>query len=172
MASSLKNLSEYPLDEIPAAGGMTFGIAVTDYHNDITFALLRGCIETLHKHGAEDQNITVYHVPGAFELPLGAQFLVETKEPDAVICLGCVITGETRHDEYICNAVSQGIMQLGLDFNIPIIFGVLTPQTLQQAKDRAGGKYGNKGIEAAVTAIKMVDLKWKNFHYKDLLDLN
>ncbi len=170
MASSLKNLSDYDPSQIPSAEGMSFGIVVTDYHTDITYTLLQACHDTLVKHGAETARIEILHVPGTFELPLGAQFLYENFEPDAVICIGCVITGETKHDEYINSAVSRSIMQLGIDFNVPFVFGVLTPRTHEQALDRAGGKHGNKGIEAAVTAIKMVDLKWKTYHYKDLFD--
>ncbi|OWY23862.1 6,7-dimethyl-8-ribityllumazine synthase [Sphingobacteriales bacterium UPWRP_1] len=155
MASFLKNLSEYNAHEVPSAAAMTFGIVVSDYNSDITFALLEGCVNTLLLHGAEEDNIYLQHVPGSFELPLGARFLYKSKQPDALICLGCVITGETKHDDYINTAVSQAIMQLGLEYNAPFVFGVLTPRTHQQALARAGGKHGNKGVEAAVTAIKM-----------------
>jgi len=100
----------------------------------------------------------VVTVPGTFELTLGAQLMAE-KEVDAVICLGCVIQGETPHFDYICQGVTQGITQLNMNYNIPIVFGVLTTNTLEQAQDRSGGKHGNKGDEAAITAIKMVQLK-------------
>ncbi|MCX6254532.1 MAG: 6,7-dimethyl-8-ribityllumazine synthase, partial [Bacteroidia bacterium] len=123
------------------------------------WSLLEGAIKTLNKHGAIDNNIVIKHVPGTFELTLGAQFLAEYDDLDAVICLGCVIQGETPHFTYICQGVTHGITQLNLDYNIPFIFGVLTTNTYQQAVDRAGGKLGNKGDEAAITAIKMASLQ-------------
>ena len=156
MATSLKNLSMYDAQNVPSAAGMTFGIVVSDYNSDITFALLKGCVEALLLHGAEKEDVLLQHVPGSFELPLGAQLLYESHEIDGVICIGCVITGETKHDDYINMAVSQAIMQLGLEYNTPFVFGVLTPRTHKQALERAGGKHGNKGVEAAITAIKMV----------------
>jgi 6,7-dimethyl-8-ribityllumazine synthase len=138
---------------------MRFGIVVSDWNRDITWALLDGAEKTLRRHGATTENIIVKHVPGSFELTIGAQFIAEYDDPDVVICLGCVIRGETPHFTYICQAVTQGITQLNLDYNIPFIFGVLTTDTHQQAADRAGGIYGNKGDEAAVTAIKMAALQ-------------
>jgi 6,7-dimethyl-8-ribityllumazine synthase len=153
------NLSAYNTEDIPDAGKMKFGIVVSDWNNDVTWALLNGVKDTLKKHGAAEKNIIVRHVPGSFELTLGAQFLAEYDDPDAVICLGCIIQGETPHFTYICQAVTYGITQLNLDYNIPFIFGVLTTETHQQAVDRAGGKLGNKGDEAAVTAIKMSALQ-------------
>ena len=159
MASSLKNLSQYKAKDVPNAEGMRFGIVVTDYHTDITYKMLESCTETLLKHGAKDKDIYVAHVSGAYELPLGARLLHDSKELDAMICFGCVIKGETQHDEYINQAVSQGLMHLGIQYAKPFVFGVLTPNTHEQAVARAGGKHGNKGIEAAITAIQMVDLK-------------
>lgn len=159
MATSLKNLSDYNPDEIPQADHMKIGIVVSDYNNDITFELLKGAADTLEKHGVKADNISVSHVPGAYELPFGTQCMFEQHSPDAVINLGCVITGETKHDEYINRSVSAALMQLGLFYKRPVIFGVLTPMTHEQAKDRAGGKHGNKGVEAAITAIKMIHLK-------------
>jgi 6,7-dimethyl-8-ribityllumazine synthase len=153
------NLSEYDMQSIPDAGKMRFGIVVSDWNRDITWALLDGAEKTLRRHGATTENIIVKHVPGSFELTIGAQFIAEYDDPDVVICLGCVIRGETPHFTYICQAVTQGITHLNLDYNIPFIFGVLTTDTHQQAADRAGGIYGNKGDEAAVTAIKMAALQ-------------
>jgi 6,7-dimethyl-8-ribityllumazine synthase len=153
------NLSEYDPKSIPDAGKMRFGIVVSDWNRDITWALLDGAEKTLRKQGATTENIIVKHVPGSFELTIGAQFIAEYDNPDAVICLGCVIRGETPHFTCICQAVTQGITQLNLDYNIPFIFGVLTTDTHQQAADRAGGIHGNKGDEAAVTAIKMAALQ-------------
>jgi len=140
---------------------MSFGIVVSDYNDHITHALLDGCIRTLLKAGAKEKDIRVVHVPGAFELTSGAQMIATAQKPDAVICLGCVIKGETKHDEYINHAVANGITQLSLLIEKPVIFGLLTPNNLQQAKARAGGKHGNKGVEAAVTAIRMVTIKRK-----------
>ncbi|MDT8400862.1 MAG: 6,7-dimethyl-8-ribityllumazine synthase [Bacteroidales bacterium] len=156
MATS--NLSEYDPDIIPAAGDMSFGIVVSDWNRDITWKLLEGAVRTLKKHGARDENIMIEHVPGSFELPLAAQLLAENKNTDALICLGCVIQGETPHFTYVCQGVTQGITQLNLKYNKPFIFGLLTTDTLQQAIDRSGGKHGNKGDEAALTAIRMVGI--------------
>ena len=153
------NLSAYDPNLVPDATGMRFGIVVSDWNTDVTWSLLDGAVKTLKKHGAADQNIVIKHVPGSFELTLGAQFLAEYDDLDAIICLGCVIQGETPHFTYICQGVTQGITQLNLEYNLPFIFGVLTTVTLQQAVDRAGGKHGNKGDEAAVTAIKMAALQ-------------
>ncbi len=157
MATS--NLSSYDPDSVPNAGGMRFGIVVSDWNNEITWALLEGAVKTLKHHGTDEKDIVIKHVPGSFELTLGAQFLAEYDDTDAVICLGCVIQGETPHFSYICQGVTQGITQLNMEYNIPFIFGVLTTNTQQQAADRAGGKHGNKGDEAAVTAIKMAALQ-------------
>lgn len=154
-----KNLSVYNPDSVPDASKLRFGIVVSDWNKEITWSLLDGAVKTLKKHGATENNIVVKHVPGSFELTLGAQFLAEYDDLDAVICLGCVIQGETPHFTYICQGVTQGITQLNLEYNLPFIFGVLTTNDQQQAIDRAGGKLGNKGDEAAVTAIKMAALQ-------------
>jgi 6,7-dimethyl-8-ribityllumazine synthase len=156
---STVNLSVYNPESVPDAGKMRFGIVVSDWNKEVTWSLLEGAVNTLRKHGTTEQNIIIRHVPGSFELTLGAQFLAEYDDLDAVICLGCVIQGETPHFSYICQGVTQGITQLNLEYNIPFIFGVLTTDTHQQAADRAGGKLGNKGDEAAVTAIKMAALQ-------------
>ncbi len=155
-----KNLSEYDLTSVPDASGMTFGIAVAEWNYEVTGALAQGAIDTLKKHGALDKNIITKHVPGTFELTLGAQYLAEFANVDAIIVLGCVIQGETRHFDFICAGVTQGITNLNIKYNKPFIFGVLTTDNQQQALDRAGGKLGNKGDEAAVTAIKMLSLKY------------
>jgi len=154
-----KNLSAYDPEIVPVASEMRFGIVVSDWNKEITWSLLEGAVKTLKKHGATDKNIVIKHVPGSFELTLGAQLLAENDDLDAVICLGCVIQGETPHFTFICQGVTQGITQLNLEYNIPFIFGVLTTLNQQQAVDRAGGKLGNKGDEAAVTAIKMAALQ-------------
>jgi len=162
-----KNLSEYDADFIPAAHDMKFGIVVSDWNSEITWALLDGAVKTLKKFKAEEENIIIKHVPGSFELTLGAQAVAEFSDVDAVICLGCVIQGETPHFDYVCRGVTQGITQLNIDYNMPFVFGVLTTLNQEQAKERAGGKHGNKGDEAAITAIKMVALmrEMETIHY-------
>lgn len=156
---STTDLSDYDTALVPDAGKMRFGIVVSDWNLEITHALLDGALNTLKKHGATDNNIVVKHVPGSFELTLGGQFLAEYDDLDAIICLGCVIQGETPHFSFICQSVTYGITKLNLEYNIPFIFGVLTTFNIEQARDRAGGKLGNKGDEAAVTAIKMAALQ-------------
>lgn len=154
-----KDLSQYDIESVPSAEKMRFGVVVAEWNLEITSALAEGAVDTLKKHGAKDDNILVKFVPGSFELPLGAQYFAEMENVDAVLLLGCVIQGETRHFDYICEGVTRGTMELNLKYNKPFVFGVLTTNNLQQALDRAGGKHGNKGDEAAVTAIKMVHLK-------------
>lgn len=154
-----KDLSQYDIESVPSAENMRFGVVVAEWNIEITSALAEGAVDTLKKHGAKDENILLKFVPGSFELPLGAQYFAEMENVDAVLLLGCVIQGETRHFDYICDGVTKGTMDLNLKYNKPFIFGLLTTNNQQQAKDRAGGKHGNKGDEAAVTAIKMVHLK-------------
>ncbi len=156
-----KNLSDYNFEEVPSAEGFSFGVVVAEWNFEITGALAQGAIDTLLKHGAKKENILTTYVPGSFELSLGGQFLAEKKSIDAVILLGCVIQGETKHFDYICQGVTQGAVDLNLKYNKPVIFGVLTTDNQQQALDRAGGRLGNKGDEAAITAIKMLALKKK-----------
>ncbi len=154
-----KDLSQYDINSVPSAENMRFGIVVAEWNFEITGALAKGAVTTLTKHGAKEENIVVKYVPGSFELPLGAQYFAEMENVDAVILLGCVIQGETRHFDFICDGVTQGTMDLNLKYNKPFVFGLLTTENEQQALDRAGGKHGNKGDEAAITAIKMVQLK-------------
>jgi 6,7-dimethyl-8-ribityllumazine synthase len=158
MATQLKNLSDFSETEIPSAAAYHFGIAVAEWNPAITNSLYRGAYESLLKHGALAQNIHTYAVPGSFELTSGADILLKTGKLDAVICLGCVIQGETRHFDFICNAVANGLSNVAIKYSKPVIFGVLTTDNQQQAIDRSGGKHGNKGDEAAVTAIKMAYL--------------
>lgn len=158
MATNLKNLSSYDPGKIANAENMKFGIVVAEWNVGVTGALLESCVNTLKKHGAKKENILISWVPGSFELTFGAKLYAEKKIVDAVICLGCVIQGETRHFDFICEGVTRGITDLNLRYPVPVIFGVLTTNDLQQALDRAGGKHGNKGDEAAVTAIKMIEL--------------
>jgi 6,7-dimethyl-8-ribityllumazine synthase len=159
VATRLKNLSEHDRAKVPSAAGLRFAIVVSEWNTKVTEALCNGAIKTLIESGAKPKHIVRRDVPGSFELTLGARLLLDTGEFDAVICLGCVIQGETRHFEFICNAVAQGITDLNVKYGVPVVFGVLTPDTLQQALDRAGGKHGNKGDEAAFTAIRMAHLR-------------
>jgi 6,7-dimethyl-8-ribityllumazine synthase len=156
MASNLKNLGKHSNRNIASIKNNKIGIVVAEWNDQITDSLLSAALEILISHGAKPKNINIKYVPGSFELPLAAQYLASQKETDAVICLGCVIQGETRHFDFICDAVANGITNVGLKYNKPVIFGVLTTNNIQQALDRAGGKHGNKGEEAAITAVKML----------------
>ncbi|TVQ08077.1 MAG: 6,7-dimethyl-8-ribityllumazine synthase [Bacteroidetes bacterium] len=158
MSEKKKNLSDYDIHSVPDATNMSFAILVSEWNHEITFALRDGAVDTLKKHGAAEENIIVKYVPGSFELPSAAKIVAQNLFVDAIICIGCVIQGETRHFEFINNAVANGITKVAIESEIPVIFGVLTPDTMEQAKDRAGGKHGNKGDEAAISAIKMADL--------------
>ena len=156
MATHLKNLSDYNPNDIPNAEDNIFGIVVSEWNTEITNALLEGALEALGKAGAKQENIYIDYVPGTFELPYGAQRMYLKHKVQAVICLGCVIQGETRHFDFICQAAADGIMQVSLNQNIPVIFGVLTTDNLEQAQARSGGKHGNKGFEAGITALKLI----------------
>jgi 6,7-dimethyl-8-ribityllumazine synthase len=161
MATSLKNLSETDIKPNKAIKKFNIALVVADWNTEITHSMRDAAIGFLKEQGLKESNISIHPVPGTFELPLGAQFLAQNKKIDAVIAIGCVIQGETRHFDFICDACANGIMQVGLQYNIPVIFGVLTTNNLEQAKERAGGKHGNKGIEAAETALKMLLLKYE-----------
>jgi 6,7-dimethyl-8-ribityllumazine synthase len=159
MASSSKNLSQHSDKNTQNLPDKKLAVVVSEWNEEVTESLYNGAVETLLKHGVKKESIIRRNVPGSFELPLSAQWMAAREDIDAVICLGCVIQGETRHFDFICDAVAQGIIQVSLKFNKPVIFGVLTPKTQQQAFDRAGGKHGNKGDEAAITAIKMLNFQ-------------
>ena len=159
MASHLQNLSEYDAGRIPDVGGARFAIIVSEWNTSITHALAEGALSTLMKHGIPPENVMLHHVPGSFELPQAANMILNKNMADAVICLGCVIQGETRHFDFICIAAAQGIMDASIAHGKPVVFGVLTTENQQQAIDRSGGKHGNKGVEAAITAIKMIALQ-------------
>lgn len=158
MSSADKNLSSYDESTLPSAEKLKFGIVVADWNKEITHALYEGCYDTLIKHGAKAENIHTIQVPGTFELPQGARILNKNRNVDATICIGCVIKGETSHNEYINMSVAQGLQNMAIATSKPFIFGVLTPNSMEQAIDRAGGQYGNKGVEAAVTALRMAGL--------------
>jgi 6,7-dimethyl-8-ribityllumazine synthase len=161
MSSKDKNLSVYTGEVGKMPEDALVAIVVSEWNTEITTSLLNAAVATLKENGIKDDDIIVRYVPGSFELPLGAKLLLDNAEPDAVICLGCVIQGETRHFDFICDSVANGIMTLGLEYNTPVIFGVLTPNNMQQAIDRAGGKHGNKGVEAAITALKLIALQYE-----------
>ena len=156
MASSEKNLSSFKYTKDHDISKYRFGIVVSEWNEEVTESMFEGAVSTIVSMGGERDKITRLDVPGSFELTLGAQHLAQETEVDAVICLGCVIQGETRHFDFICQAVAQGITDVGLKYDKPVIFGVLTTNTLKQALDRAGGKHGNKGDEAGATAVKML----------------
>ena len=155
---SSNNLSNYDKSTIPNSNHLRFGIVVSEWNSEITDNLFKGAKETLLKHGTKVDNIVRLNVPGSFELIYGCKHMVQNGNFDAIIAIGCVIQGETKHFDFVCEAVSQGIKDLNVLYNIPTIFCVLTDHTLQQSIDRSGGKLGNKGVECAIAAIKMATL--------------
>lgn len=156
---SSTNLSAYEKEHLPDARTMRIGIVVSEWNDRITSGLLKGCVEALTDYGIPDKNILVAKVPGSFELALGAKLLFDNHKPEGVICLGCIIRGETAHFDFVSQACATGIQQLGLSMGKPVIFGVLTDDHEEQSTARSGGSKGNKGIEAAITAIKMIGLQ-------------
>lgn len=163
MATANTDLSGFNPDELPSARGLRFGIVAAEWNEEVTESLQQGACETLEELGALYSSIRKEKVPGSYELPSGAQLLLDGEELDAVICLGSLIRGETAHFDFIAQAVSQGIKDVSLRYHTPTIFGVLTDENMQQARDRAGGAHGNKGVEAAISAVRMASLK-KRMH--------
>ena len=161
MATANTNLSNYDKSALPDASSFKLGIVVSEWNAEVTNGLLQGALKTLLDCGVLDYNISVHKVPGSFELIFGAKKL-QTSGVDAVITIGCVIQGETKHFDFVCDGLTQGIVDLNLKYDVPVIFCVLTDTTKQQSIDRSGGKFGNKGIECAVAAIKMAALKNTN----------
>ena len=153
------NLSYYDKATIPNAKSFRFGIVVSEWNNEITDNLKKGAIETLIDCGTTKENIVSWNVPGSFELVYGCKKMLQSQQVDAVIAIGNVIQGETKHFDFVCDGVTQGIVDLNIKYDVPVIFCVLTDNTKQQSLDRSGGKLGNKGIECAVAAIKMAALK-------------
>jgi len=151
----MKNLSDFSHIEVGNAKGLRFAVVVSQWNAEVTGALLTGSLQGLQQHGALENDIDIIQVPGSYELISGADIALRDKSFDAIICLGCVIQGETRHFDFICDAVGNGLANVAIKHNKPVIFGVLTTDNLAQALDRAGGKHGNKGEEAAITAIQM-----------------
>ena len=161
MATAQNNLSEYNIDRVPDGSGFRIGIVVSEWNENITGNLLAGAKETLLKHNVQNDGIQVDMVPGTYELPMGAQWLIEYGNFDAIIAIGSVIQGETKHFDFVCDSTANGIREVSLSTGIPVIFCVLTDNTMQQAIDRSGGKHGNKGVECAIAALKMCALNQK-----------
>ncbi len=159
MATEGNNLSAYNKEQLPNAGAMRFGIVVSAWNHNITDGLYRGAVEALLDLGAPESNIDKVEVPGSFELIYGSKVLSSSNNYDAIIAIGSVIQGETKHFDFVCEGVAQGIKDLNVQGDTPVIFCVLTDNNMQQAIDRSGGKHGNKGVEAAVAAVQMADIR-------------
>lgn len=160
MATELHNLSDYDPAKTPSGKGKKVGIVYAEWNSEITYALRDGAIKTLTDNGVEASDITVASVPGSFELIYGATQMVKSGKYDGIIAIGCVIRGDTPHFDYICEGVTAGLSQLNIQYNIPVIFGLITTNNLLQAQERSGGRLGNKGDECAVTALHMMGRQW------------
>ena len=158
MATENKNLSHYNKRDIPDGSNLKIGLVVSEWNNEITENLYIGALDALMDCGVKKENIHRWNVPGSFELPFGCKKMIASKNVDAIVAIGNVIRGETSHFDYVCSATAQGIMDLNVQTEVPVIFCVLTDDNIKQSKDRSGGKHGNKGTEAAVAAIKMASL--------------
>jgi len=163
MATEGKNLSDYTQQNLPDARNMRIGLVVSAWNTQITEGMYTGAYHALLQNGVAEHNIYRLDVPGTFELTYGAKVLCDTQKYDAIVVIGCVIQGETRHFDFVCQGVTQGIAHLNAIQNTPVIFCVLTDNNIQQSIDRSGGKHGNKGVEAAITAIQMANLKNLDF---------
>jgi 6,7-dimethyl-8-ribityllumazine synthase len=159
VATYLKNLSEYSKDNIPNGADFKIGIVVSEWNDSITLNLLAGAKQTLLDNNVPEENILVRFVPGAFELPLAAQLMLDNTDIDGVVAIGVVIQGETKHFDFVCKGTTDGLMKVMLEYNSPVSFCVLTDNTLQQSIDRSGGIHGNKGVECAIACLKMIELK-------------
>lgn len=159
MATYLKNLSDYSKDNIPNGADFKIGIVVSEWNDSITLNLLAGAKQTLLDNNVPEENILVRFVPGAFELPLAAQLMLDNTDIDGVVAIGVVIQGETKHFDFVCKGTTDGLMKVMLEYNSPVSFCVLTDNTLQQSIDRSGGIHGNKGVECAIACLKMIELK-------------
>ena len=162
MATAGTNLSDYNPEQLPSAANFKLGLVVAEWNAEITEALAEGAMEVFQNCGAKAENITRLNVPGTFELTYGAKLLCQKEVYDAIVVIGTVVQGETRHFDFVCDSVTQGVTQLNLDYSTPVIFCVLTDNTIEQSRARAGGAHGNKGIECAVAALKMAQLKREN----------
>jgi len=159
VATYLKNLSDYSKDNIPNGADFKIGIVVSEWNDSITLNLLAGAKQTLLDNNVPEENILVRFVPGAFELPLAAQLMLDNTDIDGVVAIGVVIQGETKHFDFVCKGTTDGLMKVMLEYNSPVSFCVLTDNTLQQSIDRSGGIHGNKGVECAIACLKMIELK-------------
>lgn len=159
MATALKNLSEYSKETIPNGADFKIGIVVSEWNDSITNNLFEGAKQTFLENGVPEENMLIRHVPGAFELPMASQWMLDATDVDGVIAIGVVIQGETKHFDFVCQGTTDGLMKVMLEYNSPISFCVLTDNTLQQSIDRSGGIHGNKGVECAVALLKMIALK-------------
>ncbi len=159
MATYLKNLSDYKKENIPNGADFKIGIVVSEWNDSITLNLLAGAKQTLLDNNVPEENILVRFVPGAFELPLAAQLMLDNTDIDGVVAIGVVIQGETKHFDFVCKGTTDGLMKVMLEYNSPVSFCVLTDNTLQQSIDRSGGIHGNKGVECAIACLKMIELK-------------
>ncbi len=166
MATEGRNLSHYNKEFIPNGADFKIGIVVSEWNEGVTLNLLSGAKETLLDNGVKLENIIIRFVPGAFELPLACQWMFDDNQVDGAIAIGSVIQGETKHFDFVCEGVTQGIKDVNLKYNKPVIFCVLTDNNMEQAMARSGGKHGNKGVECAVACLKMIDLK-RNFNDAD-----
>ena len=159
MATALKNLSDYNKENIPNGADFKVGIVVSEWNDTITNNLFEGAKQALLDNGVPESNILVRHVPGAFELPLASQFMLDNTDVDGVVAIGVVIQGETRHFDFVCQGATQGLMNVMLEYNSPVSFCLLTDNNIQQSIDRSGGIHGNKGIECAIACLKMIAMK-------------
>jgi 6,7-dimethyl-8-ribityllumazine synthase len=159
MATENKNLSDYDKNTVPNAKDFRFGIVVSEWNDNITEGLYSGAYTALLENGVPAHQIIRWNVPGSFELIYGSKKMLQTQNVDAVIAIGCVIQGQTKHFDFVCEGVTQGIKDLNVQTDIPVIFCVLTDNTMQQSIDRSGGIHGNKGTEAAIAAIKMAYIR-------------
>lgn len=167
MATEGKNLSQYDKDQIPNAKDFRFGIVVSEWNDEITEGLFQGAFDAFIENNVQKENIVRWNVPGSFELIYGCKKLQESFDMlDAIIAVGSVIQGETKHFDFVCEGVTQGIKDLNLKGDIPVIFCVLTDNNIEQSRARSGGKHGNKGTEAAIAAIKMAQLRKDAKFYK------
>ena len=158
MSTNHSNLSDYDMASVPSGDNLTVGLVVSEWNEDITESLYSGAYDTLVERGVISNNIKRINVPGSFELVYGSKKMIQSNV-DVVIAIGCVIKGETEHFNYICHSVSNGIIDLNINFNTPVVFCVLTDNNKQQSVDRSGGKHWNKGVEAAITALKLSAIK-------------
>ncbi|MBN9294300.1 MAG: 6,7-dimethyl-8-ribityllumazine synthase [Flavobacteriia bacterium] len=159
MATAFKNLSDYDKNNVPNGADFKIGIVVSEWNDSITNALLFGAKTALLENGVKEENIMIRYVPGTFELPLGCQLLLDNTDIDGAIAIGVVIQGETRHFDFVCEGATQGLMQVGLEYNTPVMYCVLTDDNIQQSLDRSGGKHGNKGTDTAIACLKMIEFK-------------